>query len=371
MQTNRKLPTSEDGYRTQTQLVQLRLADLQAPCCVLVVDDDGLVREHLKALLRMGGYEVLTAASGAEALHVMAAQDCHIVLTDWQMPDMDGLALCRQIRSKHAASYVYVVMLTVQSAQCDVLAGLAAGIDDYVLKGVSSEEILARLQVGRRITRLEQLLRHSTHENRRLTVTDPLTGARNRRYLVEYLSREVTRSRRYDRPLAILACDVDDLHDVNERLGREAGDTVLAEIVARASSCIRKELDWIARSAGDEFIVVLPDTNIQAASHVARKLREVLRRGPVSTFSGLVTPTMSIGVTALQASHELASDIGITALQANQELASVSVRELLRAAARGLDASKSGGKDQATIVSAVAENNLVPPVRIGVLDALN
>jgi len=331
------VPTYEGAARGD--FIQANPLELLSRCRVLVVDDDELVRAQLSALLRMGGYDVLTAASGEEAVRALASRDCQMVLTDWQMPDMDGLALCRRLRLEHTESYVYVLMLTVRSRQADVLAGLAAGVDDYVVKGASPEEILARLQVGRRITRLEQSLRKSTRENRRLAVTDSLTGARNRRYLMEYLGRELERSRRYDRPLAILACDIDAFKEVNDGFGHEAGDAVLRSFVSRATTCIRADSDWIARLGGDEFVIVLPETGLTAANRVADKLRRILKDKPIVAFRGAVSSTVSIGVTALQTAHELAT---------------VSVVELLRAADQGLYASKNNGKDQTTAMAAVA-----------------
>ena len=137
-------------------------------CRVLLVDDDELVRAQFVALLQIAGYDVYTAGSGDEALRVLDQTPCQIVLTDWQMPDMDGLALCRNIRLRDSTGYVYVLMLTIRSSRRDILAGLSAGADDYVIKGAATEEILARLQVGRRITHLESSLRKSNLLNRQM-----------------------------------------------------------------------------------------------------------------------------------------------------------------------------------------------------------
>jgi PleD family two-component response regulator len=151
-------------------------------CRVLVVDDDEFVGAQLMALLRLAGYDVHAAGSGEEALRILDTMSCQMVLTDWQMADMDGLSLCRNVRLKDDEGYVYVLMLTVRNTKRDVLVGLAAGADDYIVKGAPAEEILARLEVGRRITQLEHSLRASNQENGRLSVTDPLTGAHNRRF---------------------------------------------------------------------------------------------------------------------------------------------------------------------------------------------
>jgi len=297
-------------------------------CRVLIVDDDDLVRARLASLLRLSNFEVEVAGSGEEALRIISAAPCQIVLTDWQMPDMDGLALCRYLRTACAESYIYVVLLTVRDTKQDVLAGLAAGADDYVLKGTPVEEILARMETGRRITHVEQSLRTSNRENRRLAITDPLTGAHNLRYLMRNLPRELSRCRRYQHPLAILSCDIDGFKQVNDRFGHQAGDLVLQAFVARSTSCLRKTSDWLARIGGDEFVIVLPETTVGGATSVARKLRRQLATQPVATNTGLVAFMASVGVTALEP-DEVPS--GPSA-----------VEEILNRADRNLYASKRG-----------------------------
>jgi two-component system chemotaxis response regulator CheY len=297
-------------------------------CRVLVVDDDDLIRARLAALLRMTNFDVEVAASGEEALRVLSGAPCQIVLTDWQMPDMDGLALCRYLRTACYENYIYVVLLTVRDSKQDILTGLAAGADDYVLKGAPVEEILARIEIGRRITQVEQSLRTSDRENRRLATTDPLTGAHNLRYLVKTLPRELARCRRHDHPLAILSCDIDEFKLVNDQYGHQAGDLVLQSFVARATSCLRKAGDWLARTGGDEFVIVLPETPLAGANIVARKMRQLLASLPVSTSTGSVRYTASVGVTAVEPPHV---PIGPSAVQ-----------NLLHVADRNLYASKRG-----------------------------
>jgi DNA-binding response OmpR family regulator len=122
------------------------------PCRVLIVDDDELIISSVSSLLVRSGYQVCAARSGEDAMRVLISTNCHIVITDWHMPDMDGLDLCRNIRSSAKNTYIYVLMLTVRNGSGDILAALSAGADDYVLKGAGAEEILARLEVGRRLT---------------------------------------------------------------------------------------------------------------------------------------------------------------------------------------------------------------------------
>jgi two-component system cell cycle response regulator len=221
----------------------------------------------------------------------------------------------------------------VRNGRGDIVAGLAAGADDYVVKGASTEELLARIGVGRRITRLERSLRSSNRENRRMATTDPLTGVHNRRFLMKYLPRELERSRRSDQPMAVLSCDLDHFKDINDKFGHEAGDQALQGFVKGATACIREGNDWIVRSGGEEFVIVLPDTDLAGACCVAQRLRQVLASEQIPTSTGAVTLTVSTGASALETERDLSE---------------ASVLDLLRAADRGLYASKDAGRDRVT-----------------------
>jgi diguanylate cyclase (GGDEF)-like protein len=306
----------------------------------------------LANLLRASQFEVDVAGSGNEALRIMNQRPCQVLLTDWQMPGMDGLALCRSVRAVQHDSYVYVLMLTVRDNRKDLLEGLAAGADDYVVKGGSIDELLARLEVARRITHIEQSLRVSNRENWKLSVTDALTGTNNLRYLMKHLPRELMRSRRYSHPLAVLSCDIDGFKQINDRFGHEAGDELLRGFVARTESCLRISSDWLARVGGDEFMVVLPETRVHGANQVAHKLRLAYMQSPVTTHAGPISFTASVGVTAVEAGHEIESVSKI--------------EQLLRAADRGLYASKSLGGNRVSAATVAKQSPMNADTRKGV-----
>lgn len=287
----------------ETTTIQPALTDF-APCTVLVVDDDELIREQLTALISDAGYDVRVAKSGAEALAIFDQEPCRIVLSDWEMPDMDGVALCRNIRNQKVAGYTYVLMLTVRRTKRDVVAGLTAGADDYVVKGAPPEELLARLAVGRRITSLEHTLRATSLENRRLAFTDSLTGAYNRRFLMKHLPREYERSRRHQHPLAALVCDLDHFKLVNDGYGHAAGDAVLQEVTRRMTETLRSS-DWVVRAGGEEFVVVLPETDLEGAAIVAEKIRTEVAAHPVPAGTASVPMTVSVGYAAVTTDEEL------------------------------------------------------------------
>lgn len=131
------------GSDIQTQRLEAR-----RPCRVLIVDDDYLITARLSALLRTLNYDIEVAASAEQALLIMSERHFHIVLTDWQMPDMDGLALCRHVRINQEDAYVYILMLTVRDTKQDWLTGFAAGADDYIVKGACLPQKLDQAAIG-------------------------------------------------------------------------------------------------------------------------------------------------------------------------------------------------------------------------------
>jgi diguanylate cyclase (GGDEF)-like protein len=317
---------NDSHYPLSTQRLEARDS-----CRVLVVDDDALVRARLSALLNASQYDVEVAATAEEALRILNATHCHIVLTDWQMPDMDGLALCRRIRLRHQESYIYVLMLTIRDTERDLMTGLAAGADAYVVKGTTTNELLARLEIGRRISYERSPLRTNHPGDPRSSHTDPMTGAHNLGYLTQHLPRELARSQRYGHALAILNCDIDEFEPFNDRFGHEAGNELLRSFVASAEGCIRQG-DWLARTAGGAFVIVLPETTANGARCAAFKLRRLFAEHPLSTPAQPLGLTVSIAVTAVDAKRDARSAGQIAAL--------------LRAADRGTHANERLG-DQA------------------------
>jgi two-component system cell cycle response regulator len=313
MHTERNTASFEELAAEAADAMPVQQLEARSSCRVLVVDDDYLVRARLSALLHGSHYQVEVAATGEEALRVLNASYCHILLTDWQMPDMDGLTLCRYVRRKTNERYVYVLMLTIRDTENDLLKGLAAGVDDYVVKGATNDEILARLAVGRRITQKEHSLRMSNPDNRSLSYTDSVTGAYNLAYLAQHLPRELARSRRYGHALAVLSCNVDGFKRYRDRFGQEAADEQLRCFVNGAEGSIRNA-DWLARTAGDEFMIVLPETTAAGAYCAAQKLRQLFAQHPLSTPAEPIGFTVNIEVTALAANHDADSAARIDSL---------------------------------------------------------
>src|SRR6266446_5922277 len=225
--------------------------------------------------LNKAGYEVDAVANGSEALDKMTARYYPMLVTDWEMPEMDGVALCKAVRNMQLDGYVYALLLTARDAKEHIIAGLEAGADDYLIKPVYEPELIARLNAGRRILALEHSLRVANERNRVLSITDALTGAFNRRYLMDQLPRELERCRRYAYPLSVIMCDIDHFKRINDERGHAAGDDVLQQFAVRIQKSIRGHSDWIARYGGEEFLLVLPETEFAVCFLVARQPRNI------------------------------------------------------------------------------------------------
>ena len=272
-----------------------------APLQLLLVEDEPTQLLLMQRLLRRAGYEVETASNGEEALDKLASGNYQLLVTDWDMPGMDGPTLCRRVRDSQLPGYLYVLLLTGHGSTESVVAGLEAGANDYIRKPANEAELLARLNAGQRIVRLEQSLREANDKIKVLSITDSLVSTFNRRYLNEQLVHEVERARRYSRPLAAVMTDLDLFKDVNDQHGHQVGDEVLCSFAERAKSSIRQASDWLARYGGEEFVVVLPETDLTGAAHTAEKIRTLCATTPYVTAAGPLTVTASFGVADLTA----------------------------------------------------------------------
>lgn len=297
---------------------------------ILVVEDNLFLRQVLSTLLTDEGHAVTAVADGVAALEHLRAHPCQIVLTDWVMPEMDGLALCRAIRALPLASYTYIILLTAQESKDDLVTGLESGADEYLIKPVSAAELRARLKIARRILNLERSLKQSLEELRNLSVKDPLTELYNRRYLAERLPQEIKRAARYGRNLSLIMLDLDHFKAINDRYGHGTGDGVLKICAEALQEAIRQEIDWAARYGGEEFLLILPETDHGEALLVAERLREHFARQPWRIGSLEVGLTASFGVATYP--HHRRGTLG--------------AQVLLEAADRALYQAKNGGRNK-------------------------
>jgi diguanylate cyclase (GGDEF)-like protein len=304
---------------------------------VLIVDDDELVRGSLQELVIAAGFNARTAANGGEALSSLEEAAASIVITDVNMPFMDGLDLCRRIRERAWTGYVYIVLLTVSDDERDVLAGLDAGADDYISKRTSRAQITARLRTANRILALEYSLKNAVEQKRQLAMTDALTGVYNRRYFMRHFTRELKRTQRFGGEVALLLLDVDRFKLINDTYGHAVGDIVLKKLTKAIAKCLRRATDWCARLGGDEFAVVLEGADAVEARVCAEKLRHAVANTSIDTAGEYVRITVSVGVSCV-----------VGPVRGPE----MTVEGLLDQADKSLYASKAGGRNRVTMFGA-------------------
>ena len=262
---------------------------------VLVVDDNPIIQKMMNISLSKAGYEVSSAENGRDALCKFNEKFYPIVITDWMMPEMDGLELCRAIRNLSLDSYVFIILLTAKDSKDDIIKGLEAGADDYLIKPVNHPELMARLNTGIRILELEKSLKKANNEIRILSITDHLTGCYNRGYIGEHLPREITRAHRYKHPLSVIISDIDHFKKVNDSYGHQAGDHVLREFVRLLKGSVRNNVDWLARYGGEEFMIVLPETDLKDTMMLCEKLRMIVENNIFTYKETNIRITASFG----------------------------------------------------------------------------
>jgi diguanylate cyclase (GGDEF)-like protein len=273
---------------------------------ILIAEDDIDFRAVLEATLTSWGHEVISVGDGLEALaHLRQEAGPPLALLDWFMPGFNGIEVCRELRRGGAAPYVYVILVTGRAARQDLLEGLEAGADDYLVKPVDVEEMRARLATALRIVTTQQRLLAEQEALRRQATHDPLTGLWNRAVILEILEREVSRSRREGGALGVLMADLDHFKAINDTYGHPAGDAVLRE-AAQCMLAAYRPYDTIGRYGGEEFLIVLPGCDVPTLVDLGERLRRSIADRSVSLpGGGAVWVTLSLGAAASDAARPL------------------------------------------------------------------
>lgn len=280
-----------------------------AQMCVLLVGDEARVRGPLRAMLVEAGYRVAEAADGRQGLSLAIELQPQIMLVDLLATEIDGIELTRTLRQFKAGRSSYIIILSATENDDKLVAAFAAGADGFIVLPVPPRLFVARLQAGKRVAGLQAELRQEREEIRRISaelavsnqelqevgMTDLLTGCRNRRYAMERMQQEWAMAVRSERPLACLLIDLDNLKQINDTHGHAAGDTVL-KLYASAFRDEMRAQDVLARSGGDEFLVICPDTSLDAALACAERMRAAVATLPIVAGEHGAHGSVSIGV---------------------------------------------------------------------------
>jgi len=262
---------------------------------ILIAEDDATSRLLLTRVLENWGYEVTVTSDGAEAWQALQTEDApRLAILDWMMPGMDGVDVCRRVRSLGTLRPPYIILLTALDDKESLVTGLNSGADDYVGKPYDSSELRARLEVGRRLIELNDELLEAQHALEIQAHTDALTGVMNRRAIVEELEREVVRASREEAPLGLGMLDIDHFKLVNDTCGHAAGDAVLCEIVRRVLDVMRP-YDAFGRFGGEEFLVIVPQVSEEELREVLERIRRAVAAAPFAVGGQELVATVSLG----------------------------------------------------------------------------
>lgn len=261
---------------------------------VLVADDSPIYRKLVEQALSGKHYEVAFAKSGSEAKMLLSKERFPLVITDWMMPDMNGIELCEHIRSNPQQSYTYVIMLTGETEKSKVVRGLAAGADDYLTKPFDSGELLARVGVGRRIINLQRQMESKNRLLEELALTDALTGLPNRRAIEEWAPRQLSGAARHGYSFWVAMADLDKFKSVNDAYGHEAGDIIIKRFAQILRGDCRAS-DMCARIGGEEFVILLTHTSREGVLTLLERLRQQMESQRFMFDSKEIGVTASFG----------------------------------------------------------------------------
>ncbi|MFA6470736.1 MAG: diguanylate cyclase [Candidatus Latescibacterota bacterium] len=263
---------------------------------ILIAEDDLTSRTILKVVLKKHGHEVVETVNGLEAWNVMQQPDApQMAILDWMMPRLDGLEVCRRIRSLKTDQPPYLIMLTSKGEKADIIAGFEAGADDYLAKPFDPGEFRARIGVGRRMIEIQKKLLDARNTLEHMAMHDQLTGIYNRRAISDALSRELSIEQRHHNGLAVGICDIDHFKKVNDIYGHQVGDEVLCGFVQHMGNILRK-YDYLGRWGGEEFVIISTGITENDITILFERLRAVVADNPIPTKAGDVFITVSIGV---------------------------------------------------------------------------
>ena len=294
---------------------------------ILVADDDPVTLHKVVYRLRQWGHEVISCTDGDSAWNMLeGGMIPNVVILDWMMPGINGPELCLKIRARKDCLYVYIVLLTGKNNPEDLIVGLDAGADDYLTKPFHLGELEARLRAGKRVVDLQNELIGARETLRIQAMHDSLTQLLNHGAILDSLLGEINRGHREQQPLSLILADLDGFKKVNDSYGHVVGDQVLVEVARRMRNCLRS-YDAIGRYGGEEFLVVMPNSEDSQAFQLAERIRLAVSSEPFRLPQVDLTITVSQGV--------------VTWMKPE----SVPIEQLIQAADRALYSVKNSGRN--------------------------
>lgn len=264
---------------------------------LLLVDDNGKDLQILRSCLALEPYQIEQVGTGEAALDRIRKEPFDLILLDVLLPGIDGYEVCRQLKAMKHTREVQVVLITCLSELEDKIKGIELGADDYLMKPINARELKARVKVLLNKKRCLDELRDEYEKTLNLSIYDGLTGLFNQTYFNKFIEQELKRATRQNYPVSLILLDIDNFKQINDSLGHQAGDQILAELGALIKNNIR-EVDFPARYGGDEFVLVLPYSAEEETVSIARRLLKSVQSRPDGQ-GNLANPgklTLSMGI---------------------------------------------------------------------------
>ena len=265
---------------------------------ILIAEDDVTSRRILEGVLSKWNYDVVSASDGNEAWEKLQRSDSpQIAILDWIMPGIEGIEICRRLREnkKDEDQYTYLILLTAKNSKENIVRGMEAGADDYIVKPFDHHELRVRVRAGQRIIQLQSELLATKKDLLVQSRTDPLTGILNRRAILSQIEIELSRTKRDKNHLSLSLLDIDHFKKVNDAYGHIAGDAVLRECVKRIGDVIRP-YDSIGRIGGEEFLILIPGTQEADAVSVTERIRSSVAEPDMHVNGSNIPITVSQGI---------------------------------------------------------------------------
>jgi len=268
---------------------------------ILLVEDHPRSAQRIaEGLAQTHTVEVESNTQAAAALLRLAGENFDLLIVSLSLADADGLRLCSQVRSLDRTRHLPIIMLVDPGDEARLLRGLDMGVNDYVVRPLDRNELLARIKTQIKRKRHADLLRAKLDQGMEHAITDPLTGLHNRRYMESHLGTLVQQAAQTGQTLSILVADIDYFKKVNDTYGHDAGDNVLREFATRLRRNTRG-IDLACRLGGEEFVIIMPDTALPRALQVAERLRSCIASEPFQVNAEIaLRVTASVGVSTLE-----------------------------------------------------------------------
>ncbi len=276
---------------------------------VLIVDDRPASFERIALTLTVE-HSVEVESNPSEALFRAADGNFDLVIVSLGLENFDALRLCSQLRSLERTRTVPILAITEPDNNARMLRGLEIGVNDFLMRPIDKNELLARVRTQVRKRRYTERLRDNVQISIEMAITDALTGLFNRRYMENHLTTLIEQANARGKPLAVLELDIDYFKSINDTYGHDAGDDVLRDFALRIKRSIRG-IDLACRSGGEEFVIVMPETDLAVAAMVAERLRRRIAAEPFAISQGQrsIPVTLSIGIAALRGPDDTAASL--------------------------------------------------------------